>query len=107
MLKVAITILEQGYCTLSDAFSLASPMVKYTAEHVRRKLLQMPLICIRIGDPSKGQSFSILMERFPRTDYTKLGGIINGLLSAQCCKGNTLQKSVVKMLLSIAKSDRE
>ena len=107
MLKVANTILEQGYCTLSDAFRLASPTVKYTAEHARRKLLQMPLVCIRIGDPSKGQSFSILMERFPGTDYTKLGGIINGLLSAQCCKGNTLQKSVVKMLLSIAKSDRE
>ena len=50
MLKVANTTLEQG-CTLSDAFRLASPMVKYTAEHAGRKLLQMPLVCIRIGDP--------------------------------------------------------
>ena len=70
-------------------------------------MLQMPLTCIQIGDPSKGQSFSILMEKFPGMDYVKLGGIINGLVSAQCYKGNTLQKSTVKMLLSIAKSDRE
>ena len=107
MLKVANIVLEQGYCTLSDAFRSTSPMVKYMAEHARRKMLQMPLTYIRIGDPSKGQSFSILMEKFPGTDYAKLGGIINGLASAQCYKGNTLQKSVVKMLLSIAKSDRE
>ena len=69
----------------------------------------MPLICIRIGEPQKGQSFSILMEKFPGTDYSKLGGIINGLVLTQCSAGNsgTLQKSVVKMLLSIAQSDRE
>lgn len=109
MLKVANVVLEQGYCTLSEAFKLASPMVKYTAEHARRKLLQMPLICIRIGDPQKGQSCSILMEKFPGTNYSKLGGIINGLVSTQCSagKGGILQKSVVKMLLSIAQSDRE
>ena len=91
MLKVAKIVLEQGYCTLSDAFRLASPMVKYTAEHARRKLLQMPLTCIRIGDPSKGQSFSILMEQYLGTDYAKLGGITNGLLKAQCYEGSTLQ----------------
>ena len=109
MLKVANVILQQGYCTLSEAFKLVSPMVRYTAEHARRRLLQMPLICIRIGEPQKGQSFSILMEKFPGTDYSKLGGIINGLVLTQCSAGNsgTLQKSVVKMLLSIAQSDRE
>ena len=47
------------------------------------------------------------MEKFTETDYAIVGGIINGLLSVQCYKGNSLQKSVVKMLLSIAKSDRE
>lgn len=69
----------------------------------------MPLVCIRIGEPQKGQSFSILMEKFPGTDYSKVGGIINGLLSTQCSAGNggTHQKSVVKMLLSVSQSDCE
>ena len=48
MLKVGNIVLEQGYCTLPDAFQLASPTVKYTAERARRKLLQMPLACIRV-----------------------------------------------------------
>ena len=104
MLKVGNIVLEQG---LPDAFQLASPTVKYTAERARRKLLQLPLACIRVGDPSKGQSFSILMEKFSGTDYGELGGIVNGLLAVHSQKGIQLQKSVVKMLLSIAKSDRE
>ena len=64
MLEVASIILEQGYCILSDAFRLVSPTVKYTADHAKRKFLQMPLACIRIGDLLKGKSFSILMEIF-------------------------------------------
>ena len=57
--------INQGYCTLSEALKLVSPTVKYTTEHARIKLLQMSLVSIRVGDPLKGQSFSILMEKFP------------------------------------------
>ena len=74
MLEVANSILKQGYCILSDAFRLVSPTVKCTADHARRKFLQiMPLACIRIGDPLK-------------VNYNKLGAIINALLSTHCCK---------------------
>lgn len=68
----------------------------------------MPLISIRIGDPSSGQSFSVLMEKFAGMDYSKFGIILNGLsLKQSATEGTTLEKSVVKMLLGIAKSDRE
>lgn len=85
-------VLEQGYCILAEAFKLASPGVKYTAEHARRKFLQMPLISIRIGDPSRGQSFSILMETFAGMDYSKVGLILNGLsLQQSSTTGVTLE----------------
>ena len=53
VLMIDKTVLEQGYCSLSEAFNLTSPGVKYTAEHARRNVLQMPLVSIRIRDPSR------------------------------------------------------
>lgn len=108
LVVVGQSVLNNGYCVLSDAFRLVSPLVKYTAEHAIRKFLQMLLVCVRIGDPTKGLSFSILMERFPGLDYSKIGMIFNGLtISSTEPRGSKLEKSVVKMLLSIAQSDHE
>ena len=109
LLKVGNAILEKGYCTLSEAFRLASPNVMYTAERARRKLLQMPLAALCIGDPQKGRSFSILMEMFPGVDYSRMGLLLNGLTldQAACTHTSMLEKPVVKMLLGIAQSDRE
>ena len=70
-------MLEQGYTILSEAFKLASPGVKYTAEQARRKFLQL---AIRIGNPKRGDSFSVRMEMFPGMDYSKLGIILNSLV---------------------------
>ena len=108
MITVGKIVLEQGYCVLSEAFKLASPRVKYTAEKARRKFLQMPLVSIRISDPSKRHSFSILMEVFPGMNYCKLGVILNGLSFDQSAtRGVTLEKAVVKMLPSTAQSECE
>ena len=106
-LKVARMVLEHGYCTLSNAFGIITTDVVYTAEHACRLLLQMPLVAIRIGNPEQGCSFSILMEKFSGTDYSKIGAIINGLANTSMRKGVNLEKSIVKMLLSISQSDRE
>ncbi len=109
LLLVAMIILEQSYCTLAQAFRVASPDGRYTSEVARRLLLQMPLVSVRIGNASQGNSFSILMEKFAGTDYRKLGAIINSLAinNTHLPKGVSLEKSVVKMLLSIAQSDQE
>ena len=78
-LQVAMIILEQNYCSLAQAFRVAAPGTKYTAEFACCLLLQMPHISIRIGKPSQGNTFSIPVEKFPETDYRKLGAIINGM----------------------------
>lgn len=79
LVSIGRSVLEKGYCGLSEAFSQASPSVKYTAEVARRKFLQMPLICVRVGDPNSGCSFSLLMEKYAGVDYSKIGMIVNGL----------------------------
>ena len=67
----------------------------------------MSLVAIRVGNPKQGYSFSILMENFSGTDYSKIGAIINGLANISTQKGVSLEKSVIKMLLSISQSDCE
>ncbi len=107
LLNVAGIVLQQNYCSLAQAFAVAAPGKKYT-ERARSVLLQMPLVSIRIGDPYQGKSFSFLMEKFIGTDYRKLGAIINSLaVHSHVPKGVSLEKSMVKMLLRIAQSDRE
>ena len=61
---------------------------------------------IHIGDPITGHAFTIVMEKFSGTDFSKFGAILNGLVSVKP-PGGALDKSVVKMLLSVAQSDRE
>lgn len=63
----------------SDALKQTSLTAKYSAEHARRRFLQMPLVSIRIGDPMKGHLFSILMETFSGMDYSKIGIILSHL----------------------------
>ena len=48
------------------------------------------------------------MEKYPDTDYLKISRIFNGLVLQQSSDNSTtLEKSVVKLLLNIAKSDSE
>ena len=68
----------------------------------------MPLIAIRIGNPDKGHSFSILIEITPGVDYSKLGMIVSALtLDPSSQTKTTLKKLIVKMLLGMAQLDRE
>jgi len=64
---------------LSDAFRIVSPTVGYTAERARRKLLQMPLAAVRIGQASAGNSLTLLLEFCPHVSYTKVRLIMNAM----------------------------
>ena len=68
LLKVAHTVMNDGFCTLSEAYSIASPSSKYSSEVAQRLLLQMPLVAIRVGAPQSGVSFVIPMELFHGAD---------------------------------------
>ena len=78
MLQVATTVLQEGFCLLSSAFKTVSPTVKYQTDTARRLLLQMPLVSVRVGSPSSGKSFIVLIEKFQGTDFTKVSLVLNG-----------------------------
>ena len=108
MLRVAQIVHTAGYCSLPHAFQIVSPGVKYMVQKARRLLLHMPLVSIRIGNPAKGNSFTILIEHCRGVDYSKISLVLDGLLSS-CTNQNPqgMEKRCVKMLLSLATSDRE
>jgi len=79
LLQVTNTVFVEGYCLLHKAFNIVSPTVKYRAEQACRMLLQMPLVCVRIGDPSSGKSFSVLLEKIHGADFAKIRTLITSL----------------------------
>ena len=68
LLKAAQTILANG---LKSLFKVAFPDVTYTAYNARRRLSQLPLVTIRIGNRSSGNSTIIVMEYVNGVDYIK------------------------------------
>ena len=106
LLNLVSIIKEKGYCLLSEAFKVTSPGKMYSAEIARRYLLQMPLVCIVIGEPQTGKSFSIVLEKHHGADYSKIAMLLNSL-DKKAKSPQLLDKSAVKLLLSIAQSDRE
>ena len=108
MLQVATTIHKEGYCTLSDAFSVVSPCVRYTAQHARSKLLQMPLACLRV-DYRPGVSKCFLVEHHPSVNYENLTSLLRCIMERQQPKSSVppLDKATVKSLLGLCQSDKE
>ena len=108
MLEVAGTIRKVGYYRLSNTFRHVSPGVTYSAEHARKKLLQMPLASVRIGKACDGKSFTVLVERFPGIESSTISHLLNGLVEvSKMHNPKHTKKSCVKMLLSLAQSDRD
>ena len=73
--------------SLCDIFKSSFPGVTYTADNAKRKLLQMPLVALRLGQPSSGTSKLIVMEKFPHLNYQSLHKVLE---EAQL---NSLQQS--------------
>lgn len=102
-------ITEEGYCLLRKAFNIVCPGIIYSPDKARRKLLQIPVVAIRIGDVNKGNSFTILTESMHGVNYVRIGALINGLIetTAYAQAHPMLEKNCVKMLLEMAQTDRE
>ena len=107
LLSVAEKVLRDGLCTLRDAFDVAYPDVTYNVGQAKRKFLQMPLVSIRIGNPSSGTSCTFLMERVDNTDYVRMSLIFMHLAYPKTVAEHGADNSMVKQLLSLAQSDRE
>ena len=68
----------------------------------------MPLVAIRIGKPSSGSAFTILLEMFPGTDYAEMSHLLNQLVHNHADKSEArLERPCVSQLLNLATSRHE
>ena len=107
LLQVGSTVLEEGYCLLSSAFRKAFPNMKYRTEPARRLLLQMPLVAVRIGNHSLGNSYTVLLENQQGVNYARMSVVLEGLATTVVKTPVGIDKKCVKVLLALARSDRE
>ena len=77
LLHAAEMLLKQDHIySLDDIFKTSFPGVTYTAENAKRKLLQLPLVAMRLGEPSSGKSKLVVMEKFPQLNYHSLQKVL-------------------------------
>jgi len=81
LLKVAQTVLKDGFCTLRQAFDMTSANIPYDTNRAKQKLLQLPLAAIQIGKPGSGTAFTLLLEHYHCVDYNKMSVVLNGMVA--------------------------
>ena len=107
MLKVAQKVIEDGYMKLKVAFEIVSPNVTYTALHACRKLLQMPLATLGIGERSKGNYCVFLVEKNSSVHYNIFKSLLNNLVTCKQKEKPVLSRETVNKLLKLAESEGE
>jgi hypothetical protein len=106
MLSVAQRIKHNGWEKLGEAFKNAFPNVSYTPHYARRRLLQMPLVCIRV-DYKPGVHECFLLESLPGVNYQHFIHLFQAVTQHTPQQTTALSKQELKSLLSVCKSDRE
>ena len=104
MLLVAEIVLNNGCVKLKSAFLEAFPSVKYVQQHSRRRLLPLPLACVRI-DYRPGQSECFLIEHNEAVDYRNFAEILRNLIPRTAT--TSVDRGVVKSMLGLCQTDRE
>ena len=98
ILHIAEMVMNDCIVPVSKAFRIAFPQVTYHQKNAKRRLLQMPVIILRI------QGTLFLMEKKDVFDYTGLAKYLN-IAEPHNVKGIT--KEEVKRLMLLTQSDRE
>ena len=75
MLQVATSVSQKGFVKLKAAFVDSFSGVEYSQVKARRRLLQMPLACIRI-DYAPGRSECVLLEYHHGVNYKNLSKLL-------------------------------
>lgn len=108
LLLVASSVLDCGYCLLSEAFKLAFPQQTYNTQLALARFLQMPLASLRVGTPSSGKSAWYLVEYVEGVNYVNVAQFAEAMFATkEPSRGVGIDKSEIKALLGLAQSDCE
>ena len=106
MIKAAVMIMEKGVCLLSSVFRESFPNATYNATNAKRRLLQLPVVALRIGEASSGNAEIYVMEMVQGVDYIKFQKIFS-TFAGNKCSTPAMSKVELQRLLTLAQSDRE
>lgn len=106
MIKAANIIIEKGICTLPYVFREVFPEVTYNTHNAKRRLLQLPVVALRIREASSRKAEVNLMEVVRGVDYVKFQRVLGTQASREASSSPALTKNELRQL-SLAQSDRE
>lgn len=106
-MAVVRMILDRGYVLLAEAFRYAFLNVTYHSHSTKRRLLQLPLVALRVGHPQSGFSEVYLFEHFPTVNYHQFLRLLDRFHTEKTNKRLLMSKQELKHVLSIATSSRE
>ena len=108
MLSVAMHVAKEGYCMLAEGFKLAFPRQYYKTNIAISRLLQMPLVAIRVGAPESVRAVWFLLEYVQGVNYSNFSLLCQTLLKPNSRSSTSgLNKKAIRNLLGLAHSDRE
>ena len=106
MIKAAHIVLQNGICSLSTVFRTAFPHVSYIAQQARSRLLQMPLVAIRIGTPSSGNCSIQITEYISGLNYSNFAKSLRQVFQ-KSVEVPSISREDFQQLLAFAQSRRE
>ena len=79
----------------------------YNTHNAKRRLLQLPVVALRICEASSGTAEVNLMEVVRGVDYVKFQRVLVTQASREASSSPALTKNGLRQLLSVAQSDSE
>ena len=109
LITAARMIQREGICLLSTVFRASFSGSTYNSAIAKQRLLQMPIVAIRIGLRVSGVSDVKIMEVISGVDYIKLQKFLSVHQSNQASASNapSISKVELQRLLALAQSRRE
>ena len=98
------SVSQKGFVKLKAAFVDSFSGVEYSQVKARRRLLQMPLACIRI-DYAPGRSECVLLEHHHGVNYKNLSKLLQNVVPKS--SPSAVDKTLIHSLLGLCQSDRE
>ena len=98
MIQAAEIILREGICLLSNVFKRVLPGITYNFSNAKCRLLQMPVVAIRGGNPESGEANVYIMAHYPGMSYLNIHHILETSMStpspSMCISKDDLQRIV-------------
>lgn len=108
LLQVGNEALQKGFLRFKSAFVMAYPGAAYRPWDARRRMLQMLLVSLEIGNRSRGTYYIFLVEKQDHVKYSIMQTLLSQWIKCETVKPSLpLTKETMNNLLKLAKSNAD